>query len=68
MLDWQSNEKYANFGHNKQRNREVNLTEIKPPPISQPSISIKKSRNARKSSILGALVEESQRFFETEFD
>ena len=68
MLDWNDNEKYSNFGRNKHINRTVNLSDLNQPPRDQPTMAIKRSRNARKSSILGALVEKSQQYFETEFD
>lgn len=67
-LDWTEEEQFANFGLNKQVNRTTNLSDLMQPPREQQTMQIKRSRNARNASILGALVEESHRHFETDFD
>lgn len=68
MLDWQDNEKLAHFGHDRELNHTVALSDLKPLTVDHQTPIITRSRNARKSSVLGSLVEKSYRTFEKGFD
>jgi len=68
MLDWTDEEKFKNFGLDKSKNQFVKLSDAKPPSRDFVTPTMQRSRNARKSTVLGALVEESYRTFEAGFD
>ena len=68
MLDWDTHNRFMGYGLDRAKQHTVNLKDVKPLPRDFVTPTLQRSRQARKSTVLGALYEDSYRKFESDFD